>query len=329
MEHQSVFSALIISIAALLLGTRVGYADPRAVPKEAASRSAPITPKLFIISMYDSEGRAWYGVPDFNLLAHNVTVPDLLPLFPDVHRTANYDVCQLTTSEGQVNAASTMTALVYSPLFDLRTTYFFVAGVAGINPNQGTIADATFARYSVQVSLQYELDAREIPSNFSTGYFPQGAYDLTQYPAIIYGTEAFEVNDALRKIAVDTAKKAALKDSARAQAYRAKYAVGTAARSVPSVRECDVGTADTYFSGELLGDAFANYKKLVTNGTGIYCTAAQEDNGTLEPLLRAATTKLVDFARIAILHTINDFDQPYPRQSILQNLVYEDPGVGG
>lgn len=39
-----------------------------------------------------------------------------------------------------------------------------VAGIAGINPNRGTLADVTFAKYAVQVALQYEFDAREIPS---------------------------------------------------------------------------------------------------------------------------------------------------------------------
>lgn len=35
-------------------------------------------------------------------------------------------------------------------------------------------------------------------------------------------------------------------------------------------------------SGTLLSQAFGNYTTLVTNGTGVYATTAQEDNATLE-----------------------------------------------
>jgi len=38
-------------------------------------------------------------------------------------------------------------------------------------------------------------------------------------------------------------------------------------------------------SGTLLAEAFGNYTTLVTNGTGVYATTAQEDNATLEGIL--------------------------------------------
>ncbi len=53
---------------------------------------------------------------------------------------------------------------------------------------------------------------------------------------------------------------------------------------------------------------------------------AQEDNATLEAMLRAATTKLVDFSRIILMRTASDFDRPYPGLSNLDNLFYSDQG---
>ena len=44
-----------------------------------------------------------------------------------------------------------------------------VGGIAGINPKIATLGSVTFARYAVQVALQYEFDAREIPDNLTTG----------------------------------------------------------------------------------------------------------------------------------------------------------------
>ncbi len=33
-----------------------------------------------------------------------------------------------------------------------------VAGIAGINPKVATLGSVTFARYAVQVALEYEID---------------------------------------------------------------------------------------------------------------------------------------------------------------------------
>ena len=62
-----------------------------------------------------------------------------------------------------------MTALTFSSLFDFTTTYFLIAGIAGIDPKVATLGSVTFAKYAVQVALQYEFDAREIPANYTTG----------------------------------------------------------------------------------------------------------------------------------------------------------------
>ena len=216
-----------------------------------------------------------------------------------------------------------MTALIFSPLFDFRKTYFFIAGIAGINPKVSTICSVGFARYAVQVGLQYEFDAREIPQNFSTGYFPQGSISPSEYPQTEYGTEVFEVNVALRDIAIGFAKTAKLNDSTAAQIYRAKYAMTSAymaGAEGPSVLATDVATSDVYFSGTLLGEAFENTTKLFTNGSGVYGLTAQEDNATLEALLRGALNNLTDFSRIIVMRTASDFDRPYSGESDLENL---------
>jgi len=122
-----------------------------------------------------------------------------------------------------------------------------IAGIAGVNPEVATICSVTVARYAVQVALQYEFDPREIAGNFSTGYIPQGSNVPDEYPQSVYGTEVFEVNQALQKIAAGFAKKATLNDSDDAIAYRALYAgseLYAAGAAAPAVYECDVATSD-------------------------------------------------------------------------------------
>ena len=89
---------------------------------------------------------------------------------------------------------------MYSQLFDLTTIYFLVAGIASVNSHVATTGSVTFARFEVQVALQYEFDIRDIGTNFTTGYIPYGSKVPGEYSKDIYGTEVFEVNDALRSI---------------------------------------------------------------------------------------------------------------------------------
>ncbi|KAK8157615.1 putative purine nucleoside permease [Phyllosticta citrichinensis] len=320
-----------ISTAACLLSSFVSGSSSLAETAvvKPSTRTSKITPKVFIITHFNPEAAVWWNIPEFNLLAQNITVPGFSPLFPEAHCTADGSVCQLITGEGEINAAVTLTSLVRSGLFNLRQTYFLTGGIGGINPEIGTTASVTFARFSIQVALQYELDAREKPENFSTGYFPQDTNFPDQYPQSIYGTEVFEVNDALRQVAIGFATKASLNDSAAAATYRANYAKSArfaAAAQGPRILACDSATADTYFSGALLSEAFANYTKLVTNGTGQYCTSGQEDNATLEALLRGAASGLLDFARIIVMRSASDFDFPPPGQSAFFHLVYAEQG---
>ncbi|KAI8977734.1 purine nucleoside permease [Trametes punicea] len=288
-----------------------------------------VAPKVFIISMFDDEGSSWYGVAEFNILEHNITIPGLSPLFPQVHCTMDGSICQLVTGEGEINAASTITALVYSPVFDLTKTYFLIAGIAGISPELGTLGTVTFARFAVQVALQYEFDARELPEGFAAGYVPQGSKAPDQYPGALYGTEVFEVNEDLRQMALEMAKAGKLVDDVKSQKYRANYAanpVFAAGAAPPSVVACDTATADVFWTGSILAEAFENTTRLFTNETATYCTTQQEDNATLGALLRGALTGLLDFSRIIIMRTASDFDRPYPGQSAAANLFLMSPG---
>jgi len=289
-----------------------------------------IKPKVFIIDMFGDEGDSWLDIPQFNLLAQNITVSGFSPIFPDAHCTKDGSICQVVTGEAEINAASSITALVHSPAFDLTSTYFLIAGIAGVNPKVASIGSVTFARYAVQVALQFEFDAREKPADFPTGYVPQGSVAPGQYPQTIYGTEVFELNTALRTLAVQFARKASLNDTEATQQARMAFAnssIYEAATKPPSVIECDTATSDNFWTGVLLGEAFENTTTLFTNGTGVYCTTQQEDNGTLEALLRATLSGLVDFSRIIHMRTASDWDRPSPGESAATNLFLPDaPG---
>jgi purine nucleoside permease len=228
-------------------------------------------------------------------------------LYPYAYCTADGSVCQATMGEGEINAASSMMALVLSRHFDLRSTYFLFAGIAGVNPRRATLGSVALARYAVQVALQYEIDPRSLPNDWPTGYIPFGRDFPLEYPTITYGTEVFELDSGLRDAAYQWASSAVLADDERADAYRCKYAdMGpsfSAAVAPPSVVRCDTATSDVYYSGTALAESFENATTMWTNGTGVYCMTAQEDNANLEVMVRAAIDNLVDFSRIVVMRT--------------------------
>ncbi|KAE9397572.1 purine nucleoside permease [Gymnopus androsaceus JB14] len=279
--------------------------------------------------MFASEGDIWQDILQFNILAQNITVAGFSPLFPDAHCTEDGSICQVITREAEINAALTITSLVHSPAFDLASTYFLIAGIAGVNPEVATLTSVTFPRYAVQVALQYEFDGREKPRDFLTGYVPQGLFAPNQYPQTLYGTEVFELNVALCTLAVQFARHAVLNNTEATQQVQMAFANSTiykAATKPPSIVECDTATSDNFWTGILLGEAFKDTTTLFTNGTGVYCTTQQEDNGTLEALLRAALARLVDFSRIVVMRTASDWDRPSPGETAANLFLADPPG---
>lgn len=283
---------------------------------EAWKYDDAIAPKAFVVSLFEPEMAVWHKRINFT---NNITVPGLSPLFPQVYCTEDYDLCNFVTGEGEINAAASVTALLASPQFNLSETYFLVAGIAGIDPAFGALGSATFARFAISVGLQYEVDARQAPKNWSTGYWAYGTDQPGKPPKTWYGTEAFELNENLRDRAAELATNATLTTSNVTLASIANKTNSlfnlTATRQAPKILKCDVATSDVYFTGSLLGNATANFTKNVTNGTATYCMTAQEDSAILEAVLRNAQFGLTDYSRWVILRTASDYDRAPARLS--------------
>lgn len=226
----------------------------------------------------------------------------------------------MTTGMGHSNAAASIMALTFSPRFDLRHTYFMVAGIAGIDPQQGTVGSAAWAKYLVDFGIQWEIDGREIPPGWNTGYLGINTTSPSAKPPLDYRTEVFQLNPQLADTAFALSRTVALSDNAQAQAARAKYSYAPANRP-PSVIQCDTLAGDTWWSGTLLGQRARDWTKILTDGKGVYCTTQQEDNATYEALKRAASVHKVDLNRVAVLRAGSDFDRPYDGQTSADNLL--------
>ncbi|MBB5469247.1 purine nucleoside permease [Paraburkholderia sp. CI2] len=310
------FGAAISSllVAGAAAAPAIAHADDSFAQDDGASHGRPV--KVMIISMFGPEGQVWL---DHLGPWQDITVAGLSPDYPAVHCNRK-EVCVMTTGMGHANAAASIMALTFSPRFDLRHTYFMVAGIAGIDPLQGTVGSAAWANWLVDFGIQWEIDGREIPPGWNTGYLGINTTGPTQKPPLDYRTEVFQLNPALSNAAFALSHNVTLTDDAQAQAARAKYNYAPANRP-PTVIQCDTLAGDTWWSGTDLGERARQWTKILTDGKGTYCTTQQEDNATFEALTRAATVHRVDLNRVAVLRAGSDFDRPYAGQSSADNLL--------
>jgi purine nucleoside permease len=288
---------------------------------DPASAASPRPVKVLIISMFKPEGEVWRQPLGLN---QEIEVPGLSPEFPVVRCNAE-DVCQMTTSMGHANAAASVMAVVFSGRFDLTQTYFLIAGIAGIDPKMGTLGSAAWARYLVDFGITHEIDAREKPASWPSGFIGVDTAGPGEKPNMHYRTEVFQLNEDLLQWAYKLSANAVLKDNDQATAYRQHYKEA-AATAHPTVILCDTEASDTYWHGALIGAEVERWTTLLTDGKGRYCTSQQEDNASLEALRRGAAAHLLDLNRVADLRTAANFDRPYPGQDTAQSMMARSGG---
>jgi len=289
-----------------------GSSPSRAASNEAAAR----TVKVLIISMFGPESEPWVNGLG---LDQQIPVPGLSADYPAVRCNAD-DVCQVTTGMGHANVAASIAAVIFSEKFALKSSYFLIAGIAGIDPTQGTLGSAAWARYLIDFGIQWEIDARELPPEWSTGYLGINTRSPEQKPPLDYRTEVFRLDEELLQAALALSRPAVLSDSPEAMAYRAHWDIAPA-NQAPSVVQCDTAAGDTWWHGALLEKRAQDWTKILTDGQGTYCTTQQEDNSTFEALRRGEQAGKLDTSRVAVLRTGSNFDRPYPGQTAYDSLV--------
>lgn len=290
----------------------------------AAQAAAPREVKVLIISMFEPEAEPW--IAPF-ALTEAVPVPGLLPEHPALRCNAD-GVCLLVTGMGHANAAASTLAVALDARLDLRRTWFLVAGIAGIDPAQGTTGSAAWARWLIDVGIAHEIDAREMPRGWSTGYLGIMTRRPGEKPKFEYHTEAFRLDEALLQAALRLSRDAPLHDSPEAQRYRANYRRAPA-NQPPRVIQCDTLGGDTWWHGHRLGQHARDWTRLLSDGQATYCTTQQEDNATYNALARAAAAGRVDLKRLAVLRTASNFDRPHPAQSAHASLIVSTTGASG
>ena len=89
----------------------------------------------------------------------------------DLFYNPNSQILGMVTGIGTAKAASATMALGLDDRFNLSKAYWLVAGIAGIDPEDASIGSVVWSSVLVDGDLGYEIDSREMPRHWSTGYF--------------------------------------------------------------------------------------------------------------------------------------------------------------
>ncbi|KAF4970299.1 hypothetical protein FSARC_2619 [Fusarium sarcochroum] len=292
-----------------------------------------LSPKVLIIAMFYEESRNWLSPTSAIQFPRKLRVPGLARGYEDIHVNESGEVALLVVGTALINASLSISALLTSPLFDLKKTYFVLTGIAGVNPKRATIGSVAFAKFAVQVDTQLEFDAREVPSEWGSGYVPMGSDTPDQFPGIVHGSEVFELNSALRDYALSAAKSVTLEDSPKAAENRDLWknspdGIFNAATLKPSVLEGDVLSSNTFWHGHRISEAMERVTRVYTAGQAEYTMTAQEDNALLSGLLNAALQGKVDFSRILLIRSASNFDRGHEDKPHQLPFVMDKGGLG-
>ena len=273
---------------------------------------------------------------EFQNWVTNFPLPDKLP-FPQGYRGLRYNhekqVLGLNTGEGPTHMAASITALANDPRFDVTHAYWLLAGIAGIDPNAGPAGSAAWAEYVVDGDLAYEIDAREIPSDWTTGYVPLGTpspYFRPRPPvSSLNGTNLFHLNGGLVKFAYEFSHAhVTLPDTANLQNVRAPYTSFPMTQSPPQILRGDVLAAGTFWVGAKLNQWAENWVAYWSDGRAHFTMTSEEDAGYMQALTFLANNHQVDLTRVLDLRSASDFSVPSPGQTAAQLLAKDATGTG-
>jgi purine nucleoside permease len=291
-----------------------------------------IRPKVVIVAMFERGEDAGDPPGEFQFWVEREKLERVLPL-PAAHHpvraNAGGSVIGIVTGIGNSNAAATVMALGLDPRFDLTKSYWLIAGIAGIDPDDASIGSAVWTDFVVEGDLAHEIDAREIPADWNTGYIPlrkKKPYQMPLQPANERVDNCYPLNPGLLQWAYDLTKDTPLGDTDEIRASRARYTDAPRALKPPSVLIGSNLASSTYWHGTLLNQWANEWVAYYTEGRGNYVTTAMEDTGTLRSLTNLTRAGRVDVNRVLVLRTASNFDRQPPGVTAAQSLSGENIG---
>jgi purine nucleoside permease len=227
----------------------------------------------------------------------------------------------MLTGVAAAKAAASVMAVGLDPRFDLTKAYWVIAGIGGGDPADVSLGSAVWANHVIDGDIGYEIDAREIPAEWPTGYVPLRKTTPYEQPvrSELEG-EVYTLNQDLVGWAFELTKNIALPDSNDIRASRGRYTGFPNAVKPPFVTRGDTLSSGTFWHGSRLNEWANAWTRYYTGGQGNYMIGAMEDTGTLQALTFLSQAGRVDLNRVLVLRTVSNYDREPPGGSAADDL---------
>ncbi len=287
-----------------------------------AAGPAQIPVKVVVISLFEPGADTGDTPGEYQYWVEREHLTRVYPFPQGFHdlRMNDQGVMGLLAGVGAARAAASVMALGLDPRFDLSKTYWLVAGIAGADPEDASLGSAAWAEWVVDGDLAYEIDSREIPSEWTTGYVPLNKTVPYEQPHTAENGVVFHLNPELQDWAYQQTKAVPLDDSPRLASEREPF-LGASAHRPPFVLKGDTLSASTFWHGKRFDQWANDWVRYQTDAKGNFVTSAMEDTGILQSLTYLQHAGRVDLNRVMLLRTVSNFDQPPTGLSAAESLA--------
>jgi purine nucleoside permease len=307
----------LAACALLVLASAAGFARPK-----------PIAVKVVVIAMFEVGADTGDAPGELQYWVERDHLDRVYPLPAGYHavRMNGDGEMAVLTGQGTAHAAATIMALGLDPRFDLTHAYWIVAGIAGASPERVSLGSAVWARWVVDGDLGYEIDAREMPKDWTTGFLPLRKTQPFEKPAAPLDGQVYKLNADLAAWAFKLTRDVPLGDSNRLKELRSNFD-GAAAQRAPFVALGDEVSSSRYWHGKFEDAWAAEWMRYFTGDQGTFATTAMEDTGTLQSLQFLAAAGRVDWSRILVLRTVSNYDRQPRDMSAADSLARQRVGT--
>lgn len=291
----------------------------------AAVDKIPI--KVVVVSMFERDNDKGDVPGEFQHWVERLPLDKTIS-FPQGYRDLRYNeemgVLGIVTGVGNTKTAVSITSLGLDERFDLSQAYWLVAGISGVDPYDAPTASAVWADWIIDGDLSHEIDAREIPEEWTTGYIPLRKTKPYEKP---FPKEreviAIKLNEGMVDWAYNMTKDIQLPDAENIENMRKLYKGYPAADMEPTVMKGTQLAASTYWHGALFNDWANDWVDYWTEGDGNFVTSAMEEIGTWHSLERLDAIGKADKNRMIVLRTASNFTMQWPGITAYESLSGE------
>jgi purine nucleoside permease len=289
---------------------------------QATSLVKPIPIKVVVVTMYERGEDTGDTPGEYQLWVEREHLDQIIALPSGYHHVRlNKDgVLGVLTGVGTAKAAATVMAVGLDARFDLSKAYWVVAGIGGGDPSDVSLGSAIWVDQVVDGDLAYEIDARQIPESWPTGYVPLRKGTPYELPADDAFGGVSTLNPRLAAWALHLTQSVPLADSDSLRKSRGRFAGFPNATRPPFVSQGAELSSSTFWHGSKMEEWANAWTSYYTGGKGNYMVCAMEETGTLQALKFLDQSGHADLKRVLVLRTVSNYDREPPGAIVAESL---------